>query len=154
MTIRWNEALCALDGRERAFINATAIAVVVLLIVQLVGVSIYQRRKAAHLPRAMRLDSAQHIFTQLLARRPNYGPAHNALAASHTGPIHVLMTDVVMPRIEAEGAMLRAFSPRGGETIPALIRAAEHSARSVKDIQLREPSLETLFISLTGRTLG
>ena len=36
---------------------------------------------AAHLARATRLDSAQHIFTQLLARRPNYGPAHNALAA-------------------------------------------------------------------------
>jgi ABC-2 type transport system ATP-binding protein len=57
-------------------------------------------------------------------------------------------------RVEAEGAMLRAFTPRGGETIPALIRAAEHAGRAVKDIQLREPSLETLFIALTGRTLG
>lgn len=36
---------------------------------------------APHIPRAVRLDSAQHIFTQLLARKPNYGPAHNALAA-------------------------------------------------------------------------
>ncbi|HEY0304753.1 MAG TPA: hypothetical protein VGC44_07260, partial [Longimicrobiales bacterium] len=36
---------------------------------------------ADHLPRPQRLDSAQAIFTALLARKPNYGPAHNALAA-------------------------------------------------------------------------
>ncbi|NUQ22098.1 MAG: ABC transporter ATP-binding protein, partial [Gemmatimonadaceae bacterium] len=56
-------------------------------------------------------------------------------------------------RVETEGRTLRAYSQRGGEIIPALIKAAEGAHRSVKDIQLREPSLETLFISLTGRTL-
>ena len=55
-------------------------------------------------------------------------------------------------RTEAEGSTLRAYSARGGEVIPALIRAAEGQHRVVKDISLREPSLETLFISLTGRT--
>ena len=55
-------------------------------------------------------------------------------------------------RTEAEGSTLRAYSARGGEVIPALIRAAEGQRRVVKDISLREPSLETLFISLTGRT--
>lgn len=54
-------------------------------------------------------------------------------------------------RAEAEGSTLRAYSARGGEVIPALIRAAEGQHRAVKDISLREPSLETLFISLTGR---
>jgi ABC-2 type transport system ATP-binding protein len=57
-------------------------------------------------------------------------------------------------RAEAEGATLRAYSVRGGEVIPALIRSAEAVHRAVKDISLREPSLETLFISLTGRTLA
>ena len=57
-------------------------------------------------------------------------------------------------RVEAEQATLRAYSTKGGEVIPALIRAAEAVQRSVKDISLREPSLETLFISLTGRTLA
>lgn len=57
-------------------------------------------------------------------------------------------------RAEAEGSTLRAYSARGGEVIPALIRAAEGVHRAVKDISLREPSLETLFISLTGRTLA
>ncbi|NUO64887.1 MAG: ATP-binding cassette domain-containing protein [Gemmatimonadaceae bacterium] len=56
-------------------------------------------------------------------------------------------------RVEAEGAKLRAYTQRGGEIIPALIKAAESAQRAVKQIQLREPSLETLFISLTGRTL-
>jgi Flp pilus assembly protein TadD len=36
---------------------------------------------AYDMPRAERLDSAQAIFLALLARKPNYGPAHNGLAA-------------------------------------------------------------------------
>ena len=56
-------------------------------------------------------------------------------------------------RVESESATVRAFAARGGEVIPALIRAAEEAGRAVTDITLREPSLETLFISLTGRRL-
>ncbi|HEY0673175.1 MAG TPA: hypothetical protein VGD27_12935 [Longimicrobiales bacterium] len=33
------------------------------------------------MPRAQKLDSAQSAFLSLLRRKPNYGPAHNALAA-------------------------------------------------------------------------
>jgi hypothetical protein len=36
---------------------------------------------AGELPRDLRLDSAQNILVNLLQRKPNYGPAHNALAA-------------------------------------------------------------------------
>jgi ABC-2 type transport system ATP-binding protein len=57
-------------------------------------------------------------------------------------------------RAEARGTVLRVFGPRGGESIPALIAAAEGAGRAVKDIQLARPSLETLFISLTGRKLA
>jgi ABC-2 type transport system ATP-binding protein len=57
-------------------------------------------------------------------------------------------------RVEARGPVLRVFGPRGGEPIPALIAAAEGAGRVVKDIQLARPSLETLFISLTGRKLA
>ena len=57
-------------------------------------------------------------------------------------------------RAEARGPVLRAFSERGGEVIPPLIAAAEAGGRAVKDIQLARPSLETLFISLTGRKLA
>jgi len=54
---------------------------------------------------------------------------------------------------EARGPLLRVFSKRGGEVIPALINAGEANGRIVRDIHLSRPSLETLFISLTGRKL-
>jgi len=45
------------------------------------------------------------------------------------------------------------YAQRGGETVAALVRAAESNRRVVTDIHLAPPSLETLFISLTGRKL-
>lgn len=56
-------------------------------------------------------------------------------------------------RAEAQGNVLRAYAERGGEAIPGLIRAAESAGRAVRDIHLARPSLETLFISMTGRKL-
>ena len=56
-------------------------------------------------------------------------------------------------KVEARGPILRVFSKRGGELIPSLINAGEAHGRIVRDIQLSRPSLETLFISLTGRKL-
>jgi ABC-2 type transport system ATP-binding protein len=57
-------------------------------------------------------------------------------------------------RVEANDGLLRVHSSRGGELLPALIEAAETAGRTVKDIHLLQPSLETLFVSLTGRKLG
>ena len=57
-------------------------------------------------------------------------------------------------RVEAKDGLLRVHSSRGGQTLPALIEAAERSGRTVTDIHLLQPSLETLFVSLTGRKLG
>jgi ABC-2 type transport system ATP-binding protein len=54
---------------------------------------------------------------------------------------------------EARGPLLRVFSRRAGEIIPALIEAGESQGLTVRDIHLSRPSLETLFISLTGRKL-
>jgi ABC-2 type transport system ATP-binding protein len=56
-------------------------------------------------------------------------------------------------RAEARGAMLRVFSGRAGEVIPALLAAGDVHGLTVRDIHLERPSLETLFISLTGRKL-
>jgi ABC-2 type transport system ATP-binding protein len=49
--------------------------------------------------------------------------------------------------------VLRAYSDRGGRVITPLIQAVEESGRAVHNIALAPPSLETLFISLTGRKL-
>jgi hypothetical protein len=57
-------------------------------------------------------------------------------------------------RVDANGHDLRAFSARGGESLPALIKAVEGQGRTVLNINLAKPSLETLFISLTGRRLA
>ncbi len=54
---------------------------------------------------------------------------------------------------EARGPMLRVFTSRVGETVPAILALAEGEGRTVHDIHLSRPSLETLFISLTGRKL-
>jgi ABC-2 type transport system ATP-binding protein len=59
-----------------------------------------------------------------------------------------------LSKVEAKNGLLRAQSSRGGQTLPALIDAAEGSGRVVTDIHLLQPSLETLFVSLTGRKLG
>ncbi|MBX9928186.1 MAG: ABC transporter ATP-binding protein [Gemmatimonadaceae bacterium] len=73
------------------------------------------------------------------------GPAEDAATRGRT-VAGIVRTDVT-------GNDLRAYSDRGGEPIPALIRAAEESGRVVQNINLQKPSLETLFISLTGRKL-
>ena len=57
-------------------------------------------------------------------------------------------------KVEANDGILRALSDRGGQTLPALIEAAEITGRTVTDIHLLQPSLETLFVSLTGRKLA
>ncbi len=54
---------------------------------------------------------------------------------------------------ETQGTVLRIYAERGGELIPILIRTAGDEGRDVRDIHLSPPSLETLFISLTGRKL-
>jgi ABC-2 type transport system ATP-binding protein len=53
----------------------------------------------------------------------------------------------------AHGEVLRVRSRTGGRIISAVIEAAEAAGRHVRNIALEEPSLETLFISLTGRKL-
>ncbi len=49
--------------------------------------------------------------------------------------------------------LLRAWHPRGGESVAPLIGVIQATGRHVRDIHLAEPSLETLFVSLTGRKL-
>ncbi|MEO7038585.1 MAG: ABC transporter ATP-binding protein [Gemmatimonadaceae bacterium] len=48
---------------------------------------------------------------------------------------------------------VRVYSDRGGEVIAALVTIATSHGRAIRDIHLAPPSLETLFISLTGRQL-
>jgi ABC-2 type transport system ATP-binding protein len=57
-------------------------------------------------------------------------------------------------RVDEATGELRAYSDRGGELIPALIHAVEEAGCRVQNINLSKPSLETLFVALTGRKLA
>ncbi len=68
----------------------------------------------------------------------------------------VLPTARALPAVlsaAAEGAMLRVYHPREGEALAPLIGAVQAAGRAVTNIRLAPPSLETLFVSLTGRKL-
>jgi ABC-2 type transport system ATP-binding protein len=56
-------------------------------------------------------------------------------------------------RVEAKGPLLRVYSDRGGRVISPVIQVAEDAGAAVTNISLTEPSLETLFVSRTGRKL-
>jgi ABC-2 type transport system ATP-binding protein len=56
-------------------------------------------------------------------------------------------------RVEPSGSILRVYSDRGGQVISPLIQIAEEVGAPVHNINLIEPSLETLFVSRTGRKL-
>jgi ABC-2 type transport system ATP-binding protein len=54
---------------------------------------------------------------------------------------------------EAQGQTLRVYSDRGGRVISPVMAVVEDSGVTVTNISLTEPSLETLFVSRTGRKL-
>ncbi|HEX9162504.1 MAG TPA: ABC transporter ATP-binding protein [Thermoanaerobaculia bacterium] len=57
-------------------------------------------------------------------------------------------------RVEARGSLLRVYAAKVADAIAAMLALAESHGRTVNDIHLSRPSLETLFISLTGRKLA
>jgi ABC-2 type transport system ATP-binding protein len=55
--------------------------------------------------------------------------------------------------VEAAGNALRVYHPSGGEAVAPLVGVVQAAGRQVTNIRLAPPSLETLFVSLTGRKL-
>jgi ABC-2 type transport system ATP-binding protein len=74
------------------------------------------------------------------------GDATGVAALARAVP-HVLSAD-------GKAGLLHVYSDRGGQVIPALIELAQANGRLVTNIHLAAPSLETLFISLTGHALA
>jgi ABC-2 type transport system ATP-binding protein len=54
-------------------------------------------------------------------------------------------------RVEADAQQLRVFTPHPERVLPDLIRASHDAGLTLRDIQVRRPSLETIFLSLTGQ---
>jgi ABC-2 type transport system ATP-binding protein len=57
-------------------------------------------------------------------------------------------------KVESTGTLLRVHASRAAEAIPAVLLQAEANGLIVHDIRIERPSLETLFIALTGRKLS
>ncbi|HKP29348.1 MAG TPA: ABC transporter ATP-binding protein [Gemmatimonadales bacterium] len=89
----------------------------------------------------------------LKSQAPGGTAVEVTLDGDASGVVAVARTAPGVTRAEAAGTVLRAWAERGGEAIPGLIRVAEQGGRAIRDIRLFPPSLETLFISLTGRTI-
>jgi ABC-2 type transport system ATP-binding protein len=89
----------------------------------------------------------------LKAQAPGQTMIDLTLAGDVAAAIERCRTVPNVASVGATGSTLRAYSERGGEAIPALIRACEEAGCRVENINLAQPSLETLFISLTGRKL-
>jgi ABC-2 type transport system ATP-binding protein len=91
--------------------------------------------------------------TALKQRAPGGTLVELTLAGDASGVLEpVRALDGVM-RAEAAGPLLRVYSDRGGRVISPVIQLAEDNGATVTNISLTEPSLETLFVSRTGRKL-
>lgn len=95
------------------------------------------------------LDTPQHLKAQ--------APGDTIVEVTFDAPADPLVACAGavdgISKAEASGPTLRVFTRRGGESIPALIALGDTQRMTVRDIHLSRPSLETLFISLTGRKL-
>jgi len=84
-------------------------------------------------------------------------PGGTLVVLTLDGPAEPLVAAVLgrpgVTRAEAHQSALHVYADRASEVIPELIRAAEETGRTVKEIHFTPPSLETLFVSLTGRSL-
>jgi len=56
--------------------------------------------------------------------------------------------------VESEGANVTITAPRVGQLIPKIVEAAASVRAALRDIQIREQNLETVFLAYTGRELA
>ncbi len=84
-------------------------------------------------------------------------PGGTLIEVTFNGPAAPLLGTVTslpgLSHVTVSEATLHGQAERVAEAIPALLRAAEIAGLVPLDIRLNPPSLETLFISLTGRKL-
>ena len=56
--------------------------------------------------------------------------------------------------VESEGVNVTVTAPRVGQLIPKIVEAAAFVSAALRDIQIREQNLETVFLAYTGRELA
>jgi ABC-2 type transport system ATP-binding protein len=73
--------------------------------------------------------------------------AAEKLAAIAEPPRHGL------PGVEVEGSHVRGRVQQAGRAVPGLLRDLEHSAIALEAIEVHRPTLDDVFLALTGRSL-
>jgi ABC-2 type transport system ATP-binding protein len=103
------------------------------------------------------IDRGKLLALDTPAKLKAQAPGDTIVEVTFDGDTSKLTTAVSalegVAKAEARGPLLRVYSRRAGEVIPALIAEGDRHSLTVRDIHLSRPSLETLFISLTGRKL-
>lgn len=99
--------------------------------------------------RLLELDTPE----ALKQRAPGGTLVEITLAGNAAGVVEPVRAVEGVLRVEAAGQLLRVYSDRGGRVISPVIQIVEDTGASVTNISLTEPSLETLFVSRTGRKL-
>ena len=66
---------------------------------------------------------------------------------------NVLAADQAVREIGVEGRSLRLSVEHGEEALPGLLRALDRAGLSLTSIQLARPTLDDVFLTLTGRSL-
>jgi ABC-2 type transport system ATP-binding protein len=56
--------------------------------------------------------------------------------------------------VENDGARVTVTAPRVRQLLPRIIEAAAAARATLRDIEIREPNLETVFLAYTGRALA
>ncbi len=58
-----------------------------------------------------------------------------------------------MTEVRAAEGGADVYADRGGPLIPGIVAAAQAAGAELNDVHIQEPSLETLFLHHTGRSL-
>lgn len=89
----------------------------------------------------------------LKARAPGGTLIELALDEPANGSVDALRALPSVERVESKGTTLRVHALGGSSAVAPVLGVLGAAGRQVRSIQLAEPSLETLFIALTGRRL-
>jgi len=103
------------------------------------------------------VDKGKLLALDTPARLKEQAPGGTLVQLTLDGPAAPVVENArTLPglvKIEARDGVVMAYAERPGEVIPGLLRLAEQGGRAVRDIHLVPPSLETLFVAMTGRGL-
>jgi ABC-2 type transport system ATP-binding protein len=104
------------------------------------------------------LDRGKLLALDTPSRLKQEAPGDSVVELTFDGDAGALVAAAAdvggVTRVEAEGSVLRIFTLHAGEVLAPIIALGDAAGRAVRDIHLSRPSLETLFIHLTGRKLA